>query len=93
MRTSLFVMLVVAALVGCSPQPPAKKHLPDGVATMNSDQLKTLYAECTKYGSPYDTRIVYSEGDCAYLSGRIESESWKAAAKYKGVGVGQPILH
>lgn len=93
MRARLLTFFVVVFLSACSPQPVPKQSLPKAVAQMSGDEARALYKECSKYGSPDDPRIIYSNEDCVSLHARMNSADWAAASKNKGVGVGQPILH
>lgn len=91
MRASILALLVAALFSACSPAPASKQPLPAPVNKLTAGELKMAYAECTKYGSGSDPRIIYSERDCAAVSGRLNADSLKNT--YTGPGVGQPMLH
>jgi len=91
MRASILALFVAALISACSPTPTPKQPLPASVNKMTMDQLKMLYAECTKYGFASDPRVIYSEQDCGHLVSLINSASLKNT--YQGHGVGQPMLH
>jgi hypothetical protein len=92
MRT-VFLLFVMVTLAACSQQPAPKQLLPATVNQMKSDELKALYAECTKYGIVNDPRVIYSEQDCGHLQALINAASLSDGAKYSPNPVGQPILH
>uniref|UniRef100_UPI0039F68066 membrane lipoprotein lipid attachment site-containing protein n=1 Tax=Sulfuriferula sp. GW6 TaxID=3345112 RepID=UPI0039F68066 len=93
MRKTLFILFAIATLAGCSPTPPQKQSLPKPVDQMTGDEAKQLYSECTKYGSVTDPRVPFAPEDCAHLYARMNAADLAAAGKYKGSGVGQPVLH